>query len=163
MTKEEMALVCLRELVPYMEEKTAVKMAAEGKSTTFTAFCRGHESRDEEVFKLKYVPGHLECKKCNFHLVSQTLYMKSGTIGANNKSDDCPNGCGPLWKIAWRDHAEAAIKSSNKLGIENVRLRKEVELLRMFGDKHCTAMADEAIEVERREWAEIDKLILEGI
>lgn len=161
MTRDELGLVVFRELVPYLDDKTAIKMAAEGKSTTFKAYCRGYDDRQAEIDKLKYVPGHLECKRCGFHLVSRTIYMQSGTIGANNKSEDCANGCGPMWKIAWKDHANGAIKTSNKLAIENVRLRKEVELLRYHGNIFCTASVDEALEVEREKWAEIDRMILD--
>lgn len=54
----------------------------------------------------KYVPGLFECPKCAFVLVSNTLYMKSGTIGANNKPTECSNGCGPMWRVSWKQQAE---------------------------------------------------------
>lgn len=54
----------------------------------------------------KYVPGLFECPKCKFVLTSNTLYMKSGTIGANNKPQECSNGCGPMWRVSWKQHAE---------------------------------------------------------
>lgn len=62
----------------------------------------------------KYVPGNLRCKKCNFYLVSSTLYVKSGTIGPNNKSEPCPNGCGPLWKVTHTERLNEVIESANK-------------------------------------------------
>lgn len=55
----------------------------------------------------KFVPGLFACPKCAFVLVSNTLYMKSGTIGANNKPQECSNGCGPMWRVSWRQHAES--------------------------------------------------------
>jgi len=70
-----------------------------------------HETEMDQVLKenerLKYVPGHFECKKCGFGLVSKTIYMGSGTIGANTKPQECGNGCGPMWRIAWADYCKS--------------------------------------------------------
>lgn len=114
------------------------------------------------ITEVEYVPGRLECKKCGCSLISSTLYVKSGTIGANNKSETCPNGCGPMWRVTWKDYAKDAVKTANKLAIENVRLRKEVELLRVYADEEGLDKADTALEKERKEWAEIDRGILDG-
>lgn len=33
--------------------------------------------------------------------------MKSGTTGAgDNKTEPCPNGCGPLWPVTWKQWAK---------------------------------------------------------
>lgn len=58
-----------------------------------------------------YVPGHLTCPKCNMLLVKNTLYMKSGTVGANREPDNCMNGCGPMWRVTWKDHAKKLLES----------------------------------------------------
>ena len=84
--------------------------------------------RDE----LKYVPGHLRCAKCNFYLISKTLYMKSGTIGANKKPDDCANGCGPMWRVTWKDHAKLLSDAQDHWVLENKKLR---EALAWYGDE----------------------------
>lgn len=69
------------------------------------AFFAGWNSCAEEMDHLKFVPGHFECKKCGFHLIAKTLYMKSGTVGSNNKPQECSNGCGPMWRVSWQDYA----------------------------------------------------------
>ncbi len=52
------------------------------------------------------VPGVMRCAKCKFVLHRQTLFMRSGTVGAGtNETEPCPNGCGPLWPQTWRDEA----------------------------------------------------------
>lgn len=71
--------------------------------------------------KLKYVPGHLECKKCGCLLISKTMYMKSGTIGMNNKPETCPNGCGPMWKVTWQDHSKKLAEQAEKM-FEKIRI-----------------------------------------
>ncbi len=112
--------------------------------------------------KLDYVPGHLKCKKCGFHLVSNTLYMQSGTIGANNKPSQCMNGCGPMWRITWKDYANEAVKGANKLAVQRARLTKEVELFRAFCDKKTIKAVDVELEQYHKIWAEVDKEILDG-
>lgn len=48
------------------------------------------------------VPGVLRCAKCSFQLAKTNLYMASGTTGpGDNKTEPCPNGCGPLWPVTW--------------------------------------------------------------
>lgn len=56
--------------------------------------------------KLNHVPGKLACPKCKFELISMTLHVGNGAVSANNKSDVCPNGCGPLWKVSERAERE---------------------------------------------------------
>lgn len=60
----------------------------------------------------RFVPGHFECAKCKFYLVSSTLYVNQGTIGPNEKPQDCSNGCGPMWRVSWMD---ASLKSDRLL------------------------------------------------
>jgi len=68
-------------------------------------------SRDRDV-----VPGYMHCAKCKFHLSRTNLYMQSGTTGpGDNKTEPCPNGCGPLWPVSWKDHALDLEKSVDKM------------------------------------------------
>ena len=43
---------------------------------------------------------------------------------------------------------EIQIEDKKKLQEENQRLRREVEVLRQYGNKDCTAMADEVLDNE---------------
>jgi len=61
---------------------------------------------DAEVARLEalvYVPGVWKCAKCKLSLISSTLNASSGQIKANNEPQQCPNGCGPLWRKTERD------------------------------------------------------------
>jgi hypothetical protein len=73
----------------------------------------------------KYVPGHWECKKCEFYLVSKILYVQSGSIGSNDSPNQCANGCGPMWRISWTDHVRKVIEGVDALADERNQLRAE--------------------------------------
>lgn len=52
------------------------------------------------------VPGLMHCAKCHFSLSRTNLNMRTGTVSAgDNKTEPCPNGCGPLWPVTWEQHA----------------------------------------------------------
>jgi hypothetical protein len=53
--------------------------------------------------KLVYVPGVWKCAKCGYGLVSTNLHPDSGRFSANNSPQQCPNGCGPMWRKTERD------------------------------------------------------------
>lgn len=61
------------------------------------------------------VPGVMRCAKCEFQLVRTNLYVNSGTFGpGDSKTEPCPNGCGPLWPVTWRQWAEEAQKTAER-------------------------------------------------
>lgn len=57
----------------------------------------------EEAERLVYVPGVLKCAKCKLVLVSTFLDAKTGNMAANSSPQQCPNGCGPMWRRTERD------------------------------------------------------------
>ena len=57
----------------------------------------------ERLERLVYVPGLLKCAKCKCTLISNTLNASSGLVKANNEPQQCPNGCGPMWRVTERD------------------------------------------------------------
>jgi len=53
------------------------------------------------------VPGVMRCAKCDFQLHRSNLNMHAGTVTAgDSKTEPCPNGCGPLWPVTWKQNAE---------------------------------------------------------
>ncbi|MFM1308634.1 hypothetical protein WFL33_21095 [Yersinia enterocolitica] len=70
------------------------------------------------------VPGVLRCAKCSFQLAKTNLYMASGTTGpGDNKTEPCPNGCGPLWPVTWEQW-------SREMGVQLDRYFDEAKELR---------------------------------
>lgn len=52
------------------------------------------------------VPGVMHCAKCNFQLVRVSLNVAIDTvIAGDNRTEPCPNRCGPLWPMTWDQRA----------------------------------------------------------
>lgn len=80
-----------------------------------------------------YVPGVMRCAKCKFRLHRITLYMGDGSVGAgDNKTEPCPNGCGPLWSCTWKDEATENLSIGETQVAEIARLK---EALRPFAEE----------------------------
>jgi len=59
------------------------------------------------------VPGVVHCARCNFRLNRVTLYMGNGAIGpGGSETEQCPNGCGPMWPVTWKQEAQDAYKTA---------------------------------------------------
>lgn len=100
----------------------------------------------EEVERLRalvYVPELTKCARCGLSLVSSTMSAHTGNIRADRSPQDCPNGCGPMWRITERDAgndlcdrldaavigAQAAEAKVKELEAENARLKEGLELI----------------------------------
>jgi hypothetical protein len=74
------------------------------------------------------VPGAMRCAKCNFRLQRNNMYMQSGTIGpGDNNTEPCPNGCGPLWPVTWKEDALEGDKRLMELFEENQKLKAALQ------------------------------------
>ena len=49
------------------------------------------------------VPGTLRCSRCQFRLVRNTVVPTGQIAEGANTTEPCPNGCGPLWPVTWRE------------------------------------------------------------
>ena len=68
----------------------------------------------ERLERLVYVPGLWRCPKCQFNLVSNTLHAGTGMVSADNKPQQCANGCGPMWRVTERDAGNDLIDRAEK-------------------------------------------------
>lgn len=57
----------------------------------------------ERLEALVYVPGLWKCAKCKCAVVSNRFNVARGTMYANKKPQQCPNECGPMWRVTERD------------------------------------------------------------
>lgn len=55
-----------------------------------------------------YVPGHLQCDRCNFRLVSSNLNAMDGSVTARNTADICPNDGLPMRRVTYREDLSGA-------------------------------------------------------
>jgi hypothetical protein len=76
-------------------------------------------------------PGVMRCAKCKFGLQRVILSVRSGTASAgNSKTEPCPNGCGPLWPVTWKELAKEHLEVAERFFDESAVLRKDNETLR---------------------------------
>lgn len=57
---------------------------------------------NERLEKLVYVPGLWKCAKCKCVVMTNTLHVPYGAMSANNSPQQCPNDCGPMWRVTER-------------------------------------------------------------
>lgn len=61
------------------------------------------------------VPGLMKCTRCVFTLTRRNLNVNVGTVTAgNSEPEPCPNGCGPLVPVTWREHATNGWKTAEE-------------------------------------------------
>lgn len=76
-------------------------------------------------------PGVMRCARCKFRLNRINLNVNVGIVTAgNNKTEPCPNGCGPLWPVTWKQEAEEAMTVAEGLCDRVVAAEKELADLR---------------------------------
>lgn len=64
------------------------------------------EKRIAELSSFVIAPGIMRCAGCGFVLTKNSINMVAGTITAgDSKTEPCPNGCGPLWPVTWKEQA----------------------------------------------------------
>ncbi|MFI8608527.1 hypothetical protein ACIGFL_09405 [Pseudomonas sp. NPDC077649] len=89
-----------------------------------------HAERARQLQQGHYIPGQMHCAKCKFQLTKRVICMGSGTIGAgDNKTEPCPNGCGPLWPVTWKQADQENQEIIGRLCDEQRELRAQVEQL----------------------------------
>lgn len=84
-----------------------------------------------------FVPAHLRCPKCKFYLVSKTLNMATGTVGANDtsKREVCPNDGVNMERVSWPEHGqamdEAVLAMADKVKLVEASLRALAPVARL--------------------------------
>jgi len=83
------------------------------------------------------VPGAMRCAKCNFRLQRNVIYTSTGNIGAGtSETEPCPNGCGPLWPITWKEDAIESAEQAEKWFLEIIELKKQLSALQSHAPAH---------------------------
>lgn len=94
--------------------------------------CREWQERalaaEREVTRLDglvYVPGVKKCAKCSCVLVSTNLHVPAGGFSADNSPQECPNGCGPMWRRTERETGNELCDRLDKAANELNAMRGE--------------------------------------
>lgn len=108
----------------------------------------GAENRQADVQpQADKVPGVLRCGKCNFQLNKVSLCMNTGSVGAgSNATEPCPNGCGNLWQVSWKQWAEEHAASAERFFLEAQELKRKLE------DNQCVVELPKIIEVKDQKY-----------
>ena len=93
------------------------------------------EAENERLERLVYVPGVWVCAKCKLSLVSTLLDVSRGLFAANKEPQQCPNGCGPLWRKTERDAGNELCIRIDELAAENERLRADLDTAQQNRDR----------------------------
>lgn len=76
---------------------------------TFLALLDELEAAEKRIAELQssvIAPGKMRCAGCGFVLTKNNINMAAGTITAgDSNTEPCPNGCGPLWPVTWKEQA----------------------------------------------------------
>lgn len=76
------------------------------------------------------VPGVMRCAKCNFQLTCVTLSLSDGNAYAgDNRTELCPNECGPLRPISWEQFAWQMQNSAETMGDRAIAAEKKLDAL----------------------------------
>lgn len=85
------------------------------------------EKRVAELSSSVIAPGKMRCAGCGFVLTKNNINMNAGTITAgDSKTEPCPNGCGPLWPVTWKEQAIEMRDSSEQWFEELQEARQRV-------------------------------------
>lgn len=90
------------------EARDAAFIAAANPATVLALLdeLEAAEKRIAEQQSAIIAPGIMRCAGCGFVLTKNSINMAAGTITAgDSKTEPCPNGCGPLWPVTWKEQA----------------------------------------------------------
>ena len=74
---------------------------------------------EEHTERKELVPGVMRCAKCNLQLIMTNLNLSSGTASAGgSETEPCPNGCGPLWPVTWKQWATEQTELAERFFLE---------------------------------------------
>lgn len=93
--------------------------------------------------------GMMHCAKCKFVLNRVTL-TPQGAFCGDNKTEPCPNGCGPLWPMTWKQRALEAEEAHYKL-LQTERCKNHPEKAmraNLDGDNLCQEYCDKWVQGE---------------
>ena len=111
----------------------------------------GLKARIAELESSVIAPGIMRCAKCSFVLTKNSINMSAGTITAgDSKSEPCPNGCGPLWPVTWREKALQARDDSEQWFEDFQTAKKRIAELERFR----TAYMEWS---DKTDWVQTDK------
>ena len=126
---------------------------AEGCSEALRRKTEAAEKRIAEQQSAIIAPGIMRCAGCGFVLTKNSINMAAGTITAgDSKTEPCPNGCGPLWPVTWKEQALQMRDDSEQWFIELQQAKNRIAELE--GGAFNPAILDVVAERQRQQSVE---------
>lgn len=126
----ERMLALLDELEHYKSREERVTKLVLDNSTSWDALYKKLEAAEKRIAELQsavIAPGVMRCAGCGFVLTKNNINMAAGTITAgDSQTEPCPNGCGPLWPVTWREQAIQIRDDSEKWFLELQDAKKRI-------------------------------------
>ena len=122
-----------------------------------------YEERIAELSSAVIAPGIMRCAGCGFVLTKNSINMAAGTITAgDSKTEPCPNGCGPLWPVTWKEQAIEMRDSSEQWFEELQEARQRIaELESEVNDRHNVLSLESAhLNVRQRRLETAECMVL---
>ncbi|OOV75023.1 hypothetical protein [Enterobacter kobei] len=96
-------LIEIAKMVSNLATQLDVQIA---RSNQLSIALEAAEKRIAELSSAIIAPGVMRCAGCGLVLTKNIISMSAGTITAgDSKTELCPNGCGPLWPVTWKEQA----------------------------------------------------------
>lgn len=102
-----------------------------------------------------YADGIWRCPKCELRVVSSFISSQNGNTAPNNEPQKCPNNCGSMWRITWKQEALSARKIAGDIFEEIFDLKARLahaeseyakeRTITNFVAKDATALLDDFI------------------
>lgn len=75
-----------------------------------------------------YIPGEWKCPMCSFVMFHSVINAETGQIGHETvpAAKPCPNGCGEMDRVKWKDACKEAREHVCKFAEENMALKKRL-------------------------------------
>ncbi|HHF8096227.1 TPA: ead/Ea22-like family protein [Escherichia coli] len=137
------------------EARDAAFIAAANPATVLAMLdeLESAEKRIAEQQSAIIAPGIMRCAGCGFVLTKNSINMAAGTITAgDSKTEPCPNGCGPLWPVTWKEQALQMRDDSEQWFIELQQAKNRIAELE--GDAFNPAILDVVAERQRQQSVE---------
>lgn len=126
----------------HSDELRILASAVESYTDELIAALEAAEKRIAELSSAVIAPGIMRCAGCGFVLTKNSINMVAGTITAgDSKTEPCPNGCGPLWPVTWKEQAIEMRDSSEQWFEELQEARQRIAELSASHENLREAMA----------------------
>ena len=101
--ERDLILAGFNEAQALAAEQKARAEAADSTPSTLRTRNEALTAEKDELAKQVYVPGLWKCAKCKCTVVSTLIDANSGRFAANHEPQQCPNDCGPMWRVTERE------------------------------------------------------------